>query len=349
MNPLAQPLEMMIDLLGDPSSWSPEVQKAIAAAQSALAAANAEPSGSDGGVWYPSVDEVRARVSNDHDWHFDELIRAVCDLAREHDAQSKPEGLSDDQAKHAIGSILAPFLDAGTYGAPDWAIVLAHALEYPERHGLPGAAKTSAGVTVSVDLLRRVLKAFNDYALSVDDDPTPAHIQLLDDVKAAIAGSITEAKPDDDAAQAYMDQLQDAEAHASMIRAALGVSYEPHQSLHERTLERIRELMAKPPAAQGFGEVVRWEYRTNYSGWSAWQECGKADTEEFSKDYPNTHETRELTVRQPVPAEVIRAAQHIDESIAAQPDMGGPGAFGSMTGDIEKTKLIIDWLRSVSV
>ncbi len=57
----------------------------------------------------------------------------------------------ETDARNAIGDILHPFLDLGTHGAPDWAIALAHALEHPERHGLPG--KSPAAPVVPADVM----------------------------------------------------------------------------------------------------------------------------------------------------------------------------------------------------
>lgn len=42
--------------------------------------------------------------------------------------------------------------------------------------------------------------------------------------------------------QALQDMLDDARAELEALRVALGVAYEPHQSLHERMLERAREV-----------------------------------------------------------------------------------------------------------
>lgn len=47
------------------------------------------------------------------------------------------------------------------------------------------------------------------------------------------------------------DQLNDQDRQAEQVREALGVPYEPHQSLHERTLEAVRSIKAKP-AAESF-------------------------------------------------------------------------------------------------
>jgi hypothetical protein len=120
------------------------VEVDILTAQAALSAEEKATTATVGEAGYPGTDEVVNRLPTGYlydNQHSRNIIRASIDWERERVAKVAG-GVTDEQAKHAIGSILAPFLDMGTHGAPDWAIVLAHALEHPERHGLPGETAT---------------------------------------------------------------------------------------------------------------------------------------------------------------------------------------------------------------
>lgn len=58
--------------------------------------------------------------------------------------------------------------------------------------------------------------------------------------------------------QALRDMLEDARAELNMIREALGVPVEPHQTLHERVLEAARRFTLPEGCVPIKGETVRW-------------------------------------------------------------------------------------------
>lgn len=75
-----------------------------------------------------------------------------------------------------------------------------------------------------------------DHAVDAD---RPADVLSI---SAAAAGPLAEDVGD----RALRDMLTDARAELEQVRDALGVSYEPHQSLHERTIEAARALSTVP-------------------------------------------------------------------------------------------------------
>jgi len=99
----------------------------------------------------------------------------------------------------------------------------------------------------------------------------------------------------------------------------------------------IQRAYSHPPTAQGFGPVVGWQYRWLQrdppDSWSPWTHCPADLLAGISKHSPE-YETRALTVRQPVPADVVEAAEWLAD--------GGHR-------EINKHATIVrDWLRSVS-
>ncbi|MFM0058566.1 hypothetical protein PQR64_23370 [Paraburkholderia phytofirmans] len=87
------------------------------------------------------------------------------------------------------------------------------------------------------------LRMFDGLMMSKAADEIERLRALLDEKETAAPAVVL-----DDERAALRDMLEDARAETAMIREALGVPYEPHQTLLERTLDAARAASPQPVA-----------------------------------------------------------------------------------------------------
>ncbi|MEX3984112.1 hypothetical protein AB4Y45_34730 [Paraburkholderia sp. EG287A] len=80
--------------------------------------------------------------------------------------------------------------------------------------------------------------------------------EVVEPVKNAFGMTLPLSTPEDEK-QALRDMLEDARAELEALRIALGVPEEPHQSIHERMLERAREIGILQAYRRDYEKVIR--------------------------------------------------------------------------------------------
>jgi hypothetical protein len=126
----------------------------------------------------------------------------------------------------------------------------------------------------------------------------------------------------EDERQALRDMLEDARAELRQLREALGVSYEPHQSLHERMLEAARGAAAwrtlldradkDKPHMIDIGHVIEPIKRMR-----AWADSLEAETaaETYTAEYLTVRQTVFRWIVTPDQQTLADALRHIEKPI----------------------------------
>ncbi|WP_257803317.1 hypothetical protein [Burkholderia glumae] len=146
---------------------------------------------------------------------------------------------------------------------------------------------------------------------------------------------------------ALREMLDDARNEFTMVREALGVAYEPHQTLLERTLDAARASQAAAPAspacraceagvcsvhgpeqsmagkrvagapAEAREPVAQWQTRVRAAKTAAWVNVTEEDAKHVMSELAEAYEVRALYER-PEPADAGEAVSSFIRDVAAQ-------------------------------
>lgn len=342
MNPLREHLERIL-----PIAWRTPVtiaeQAHIEAAQSAL-------SSPEEGAWYPTSDDVLARTEGEmfpiSNKHCKAIIRATADLVRERDGAPVEYLPTIPMVRDVLVEAHRNLdLATGPAGARAAMRAIDAALSIIDKSKAPAAP---AMVRKEVaEWVREMAHESRQSDTDVGIFPKTAHAELLESLAALVSDDLqqsAEAKPDSGQVVAWRYDYSDGSGQWYPGDVPEGI-----QRSADQVGSKIERAYSHPPAAHGFVAIPDAAYvlldelhadaaalfgRVAVDG-----SCGGAMTaavREKIRLIGTLIGTRDnpLRVRQPIPAEVMRAAEWLAETFE---------------GDEKNSRdayIVLDWLRS---